>query len=195
MGPRQRRYILKEAYRHPPSSSIKTPFCFFPICLTILWVLVLGSYTDRQLLQYSADRAVIVIQTGKSRLNWWRRGMPNAYASIRIYISSLDPAQSHMHHQFREARHHYMYTEGLGNGQYRYEEYSTNNGNGWLEHNFIIIFFILIFIPGVPYSVPGFYFMYNILAGCRESNPSCKFFFLFYNLPLPGVLPLSYTHP
>ena len=144
MGPRQRRYILKEAYRHPPSSSIKTPFCIFPICLTILWVLVLGSYTDRQLLQYTADSAVIVIQTGKSRLNWWRRGMPNAYASIRIYISSLDPA----HHQFREARHHYMYTEGLGNGQYRYEEYSTNNGNCWLEHNFFIIFLYSFLFPG-----------------------------------------------
>ena len=29
----------------------------FPVCITVLWVL--GSYTDRQLLQYPADRAVI----------------------------------------------------------------------------------------------------------------------------------------
>ena len=33
----------------------------FPVCITVLWVI--GSYTDRQLLQYIADRAVI--QTGK----------------------------------------------------------------------------------------------------------------------------------
>ena len=46
----------------------------------------LGSYTDRQLLQYTADRAVI--QTGTFRLNGWRRG-----GCLCFYkdISSLGP--------------------------------------------------------------------------------------------------------
>ena len=103
--------------------------------------------------------------------------MPNAYASIRIYLSSLDPAHAVMHHQFREARHHYMYTEGLGNGQYRYEEYSTNNGNCWLEHNFFIIFFILIFIPGVPYSVPGFLLYVQYFGRMPGIEPELQIFF------------------
>ena len=63
----QRRYIY-------PYRSIGTPRRhqlrrLLPVCITVLWVL--GSYTDRQLLQYctyTADRAVI--QTGKSRLFW-----------------------------------------------------------------------------------------------------------------------------
>ena len=42
----------------------------FPVCITVLWVQ--DSQTDRQLLQYTADRAVI--QTGKNRRNWWRGG-------------------------------------------------------------------------------------------------------------------------
>ena len=59
----QRRYIY-------PYRSIGTPRRhqlrrLLPVCITVLWVL--GSYTDRQLLQYTADRAII--QTGKRRLN------------------------------------------------------------------------------------------------------------------------------
>ena len=58
---------------HSPYRSIGTP-CrhqlrhLFHMCITVLWVL--GIYTDRQLLQYAADRAVK--QTGKSRLKWCR---------------------------------------------------------------------------------------------------------------------------
>ena len=74
--------VSRTLRRWTPSSSSETPFpCLY--CLTVLWVL--GSYTDRQLLQYTihtADRAVI--QTGKSSLNWWGRW--GAWASIRIYL-------------------------------------------------------------------------------------------------------------
>ena len=34
-------------------------------------------------------------------------------------------------------------------------------------------FFFSLFVPGVPYSVPGFLLYVQYLAGCRESNPSC----------------------
>ena len=43
--------------------------------------MVLGSYTDRQVVQYAADRAVI--QTGERHHNLWRRG---AFSSLRIYV-------------------------------------------------------------------------------------------------------------
>ena len=46
--------------------------------------MVLGSYTDRQVVQYAADRAVI--QTGERHHNLWRRG---AFRSLRIYICIL----------------------------------------------------------------------------------------------------------
>ena len=46
--------------------------------------MVLGSYTDRQVVQYAADRAVI--QTGERHHNLWRRG---AFRSLRIYVCIL----------------------------------------------------------------------------------------------------------
>ena len=51
-------------HRHPRRRYLRR---LFPVCITVLWVF--GSYTDRQLL---TDRTFI--QTGKSRLNWWRQG-------------------------------------------------------------------------------------------------------------------------
>ena len=88
-------YISLENRRHPPLLSIEMPLsclynwnmgswqlyrqtvssvcsrCLSPFSITVIWVL--GSYTDRQLVQYAADRAVI--QTGESRLNLWRLGV------------------------------------------------------------------------------------------------------------------------
>ena len=33
--------------------------------------------------------------------------------------------------------------------------------------------FLTLFVPGVPYSVPGFLLYVQYVAGCRELNPSC----------------------
>ena len=60
---------LKKIY---PYSSIGTPRRhqlrrLFPVCITVLWVL--GSYTDKQLLQYMYSRQSSYTQTWKCRLN------------------------------------------------------------------------------------------------------------------------------
>ena len=59
----------KQIYPYRSIGSVGTPRRhqlkhLFLVCITVLWVI--GSYTDRQLLQYTADRTAI--QTGKSRI-------------------------------------------------------------------------------------------------------------------------------
>ena len=50
----QRIYILREQEGTPCRHTLRR---LSPVCITVLWVL--GSYTDRQVVQYTADRAVI----------------------------------------------------------------------------------------------------------------------------------------
>ena len=53
----------------------------FPICITALWVL--GSYTDRQLLQYTVQQTVQLYRQGKGVSIYDDGG---AFCSLRIYI-------------------------------------------------------------------------------------------------------------
>ena len=62
-------------------------------------------------------------------------------------------------------------------------------------------YFILFFVPWIPYSVPGLLFYVQYLAGCRDSNPSCCDHSqvcyqwatrISYEL---HTFPMSYTHP
>ena len=62
LGPYQGRYIFLKEKAPPRRHQMRR---LSPVCITVLWVL--GSYTDRQLLQYTPDRAVI--RTGERHLN------------------------------------------------------------------------------------------------------------------------------